>query len=315
LNYSLQSIIPILAAACAAVIVYGLLSWLFGRRPSSEALLRDFASPQARATVAEARVGSQEHKIRMFFEHSAFAGYRLDVSGRELLSLYLTVGALGLGIAVILASLGMPPLFWLAGPAVAYFGVNSLVNGRWNKVRRSMEKEIPSFLMNLSSVIQLNPNVIQALEDASLSLNPQGQLKPWIERLGHALQSRGKPGLDEMQAEASDISSSLLLVVVEIGRLWETGGQGYAQSFQMVSENLSGILEGRARAYAKADGAWGTIRVIVLALGGAIFIAFSTPGSSELFRTPTAQIAIVAAVAWAGFGFTYIGDLIRESVE
>ncbi|MCU0486281.1 MAG: hypothetical protein MUC85_09255 [Anaerolineales bacterium] len=81
----------------------------------------------------------------------------------------------------------------------------------------ALEKEIPSFLMNLSSVIQ-------ALEDASLSLNPQGQLKPWIERLVHAIQSRGKQGLDEMQAEAGDISSSLLLVVVEIGRLWETGG-------------------------------------------------------------------------------------------
>jgi hypothetical protein len=34
-----------------------------------------------------------------------------------------------------------------------------------------------------------------------------------------------------------------------------------------------------------------------------------------MFRTPTAQIAIVVAVAWAGFGFSYISDLIRESVE
>jgi hypothetical protein len=310
LNYSLQSLFPILAAVCVAVIVYGLLRWLFGLRPSSDALLRDFGSPQAVAMVAEARVGSQEHKIRM-----AFAGYGLDVSGRELLSLYLAIGILGLSIAIAVAAFGMPPLFWLAGPAVAYFGVNSLVNGKWNKVRMAMEKEIPSFLMNLSSVIQLNPNVIQALEDASLSLNPKGQLKPWIERLVHAIQSRGKKGLDEMQAEASDISSSLLLVVVEVGRLWETGGQGYAQSFQMVSENLAGILEGRSKAYSKADGAWGTIKVIVLALGGAIFMAFSTPGSSELFRTLTAQVAIVVAVAWAGFGFTYIGDLIRESVE
>jgi hypothetical protein len=310
LIFSLQSFFPILAAICAAVIVYNLLSWLFGRRPSSDALLRDFGSPLAVATVAEARVGSQEHKIRM-----AFAGYGFDVSRREQFSLYLAIGALGLALAIAMAAFGMPPLFWLAGPAVAYFGVNSLVNGKWNKMRMAMEKEIPSFLMNLSSVIQLNPNVIQALEDASLSLNPKGQLKPWIERLVHAIQSRGKKGLDEMQVEASDISSSLLLVVVEIGRLWETGGQGYAQSFQMVSENLAGILEGRSKAYSKADGAWGTIKVIVLALGGAIFMAFSTPGSSELFRTLTAQIAIVVAVAWAGFGFTYIGDLIRESVE
>ena len=178
-----------------------------------------------------------------------------------------------------------------------------------------MEKEIPSYVMNLASVIQLNPNVIQALEDASLSLNPKGYLKPWIERLASSLHSHGRKGLEEMQAEAGDISPSLLLVVVEIGRLWETGGTGFTQSFQMVSENLAGILEGRSKAYSKADGAWGTIRVIVLALGGAIFMAFSSPASSELFRTPTAQIAIVIAVAWAVFGITYIGDLIRETVE
>jgi len=310
LTFSLQSLFPILAAVCAAVIVYGLLSWLFNRRPSSDALLRDFGSQQEAAVITETRVGSQEHKIRM-----AFAGYGFDVSGRELFSLYLIIGVIGLALAIAVAAFGMPPLFWLAGPAVAYFGVNGMVNGKWNKMRMAMEKEIPSFLMNLSSVIQLNPNVIQALEDASLSLNPKGHLKPWIDRLVHALQSRGKKGMDEMLAEAGDISSSLLLVVVEIGRLWETGGQGYAQSFQMVSENLAGILEGRSKAFSKADGAWGTIRVIVLALGGAIFLAFSTPGSSELFRTLAAQIAIVVAVAWAGFGFTYIGDLIRESVE
>lgn len=310
MTFSLQSLFPILAAVCAAVIVYGLLSWLFSRRPSSDALLRDFGSQQEAAVITETRVGSPEHKICM-----AFGGYGFDVSGRELFSLYLVIGVIGLALAIAVAAFGMPPLFWLAGPAVAYFGVNGMVNGKWNKMRMAMEKEIPSFLMNLSSVIQLNPNVIQALEDASLSLNPKGHLKPWIDRLVHALQSRGKKGMDEMLAEAGDISSSLLLVVVEIGRLWETGGQGYAQSFQMVSENLAGILEGRSKAFSKADGAWGTIRVIVLALGGAIFLAFSTPGSSALFRTLAAQIAIVVAVAWAGFGFTYIGDLIRESVE
>ncbi|HNT26448.1 MAG TPA: hypothetical protein PKM21_18925 [Anaerolineales bacterium] len=142
MTFSLQSLFPILAAVCAAVIVYGLLIWLFSRRPSSDALLRDYGSPQAVATVTEARVGSQEHKIRM-----AFAGYGFDVSGREQFSLYLAIGVLGLGFVIVLATLGMPPLFWLAGPAIAYFGINSLVNGKWNKVRMAMEKEIPSFIL------------------------------------------------------------------------------------------------------------------------------------------------------------------------
>ena len=310
MTVSFQTLFPILAAVCAAVMAYGLLNWLFSRRPSSDSLLRDYGASQTAATVSESRTGSQEYKIAI-----AFAGYGLDVRGRELFSLYLAIGIVGTGLVIAMAVIGLPMLFWLAGPVVGYFGVNSLINSKWNTVRMAMEKEIPSFLMNLSSVIQLNQNVMQALEDASLSLNPKGPLKPWIERLVHAIQSRGKKGLDEMQAEASDISSSLLLVVVEIGRLWETGGQGYSQSFQMVSENLAGILQGRSKAFSKADGAWGTIRVIVLALGGAIFLAFSTPGSSQLFRTLTAQIAIVVAVAWAAFGFSYIGDLIREAVE
>jgi Flp pilus assembly protein TadB len=55
--------------------------------------------------------------------------------------------------------------------------------------------------------------------------------------------------------------------------------------------------------------------VIILALGGAIFLAFSSPGSNALFRTPTAQIAIMVSIAWAIFGISYISDLIRESVE
>ncbi len=310
MTLSPQSLFSILAAACAAVIAHGLLNWLLNRRPSAVRALQDYAFSSTGTTTPDIATGSQEHKIRM-----AFAGYGFDVSGREQLSLYLTIGILGLGLAAGAAACGLPPLFWLGGPLIAYFAVNNLVNSRWNKARMALEKEIPSFLMNLSSVIQLNPNVMQALEDASLSLNPNGQLKPWIERLVHALQSRGKTGLAEMQVEAGNISSSLLLVVVEIGRLWETGGLGYAQSFQMVADNLAGILEGRSKAFSKADGAWGTIRVIVLALGGTIFMAFSNPGSGAMFRTATAQIAIVAAVAWAAFGFSYIGDLIRESVE
>jgi Flp pilus assembly protein TadB len=295
---------------CAAISVHSLLSWLFSHQPSIARSLQDYAFSPSSTAATDTPIGSPAHKIRL-----AFAVYGLDVNGREQFSLYLAIGILGLGLAIGAAVLGLPPLFWLGGPAIAYFAVNSLVNSKWNKMRMAMEKEIPSFLMNLSSMIQLNPNVLQVLEDASLSLNPKNQLKPWIERLVSSIQSHGRKGLEEMQAEAGDLSPSLLLVVVEIGRLWETGGQGYSQSFQMVSENLAGILEGRSKAFSKADGAWGTIRVIVLALGGAILMAFSTPGSSTLFRTPGAQIAILVAIAWSVFGFSYIGDLIRESVE
>ena len=307
---SFQSIFSFLAATCAAVTVHSLLSWVFNRQPSITRSLQDYTFSSSSPQEPDTPIGSPAFKIRL-----AFKTFGLNVSGREQFSLFLTIAAIGLGLAIGAAVLGLPPLFWLGGPAIAYFVVRSLVNRKWNNLRTVIEKEIPSYLMNLASVIQLNPNVLRALEDASLSLNPKGDLKPWIERLVSSIQSFGRKGLDEMQAEARDISPSLLLVVVEIGRLWETGGTGFTQSFQMVSENLAGILEGRSKAVSKADGAWGTIRVILLALGGAVFLAFSSPGSSTFFRTPTAQIAILVAIAWAGFGISYIGDLIRESVE
>jgi len=308
--FSIQSIFSFIAAISAAASVYSLMIWLLSRPPAIARSLQDYALSPQDAKLPAAPIGSPAYKIRL-----AFAGFGLDVNGHEQLSLYVTIGILSLGLAISAAAFGLPTLFWLGGPAIAYFAVNSLVKGKWNQVCTALEREIPSFLMNLSSVIQLTPNVIQALEDASLSLDPGGYLRPWIERLVHGIQSQGKKGLDEIQAEAGDISPSLLLAVVEIGRLWETGGQGYSRSFQMVAENLGSILEGHARASSKAAGAWGTIRVIVLALGGAILLAFSAPGSSALFRTPTAQIAILLAIAWATFGFSYIGDLIHETIE
>jgi hypothetical protein len=68
------------------------------------------------------------------------------------------------------------------------------------------------------------------------------------------------------------------------------------------------------KAFAKASGAWGTIRLIVLALGGALSMAYISPSSRALFHTPAVQLALLVAVAWSVFGFSVISDLIRESV-
>jgi hypothetical protein len=252
MTLSIQSAFSFLAALCAAVSVHSFLSWLFSHPPSITRSLQDYTFTPSNATAPDTPIGSPVYKIRL-----AFAGFGLNVSGREQFSLHLIMGIFGLGLVIGAAVLNLPPLFWLGGPVIAYFTIKSLVNRKWNKVRSMLEKEIPSYLMNLASMIQLNPNVLRALEDASLSLNPKGGLKPWIERLVSGIQFHGRKGLEEMQAEAGDISPSLLLLVVEIGRLWETGGTGFTQSFQMVSENLAGIMEGRSKASAKADGAGG----------------------------------------------------------
>jgi hypothetical protein len=68
-------------------------------------------------------------------------------------------------------------------------------------------------------------------------------------------------------------------------------------------------------AAAKADGAWGTVRVILLALGGSLVVAMSSSGGAGLFNTPAVQIGLLLALAWAALGWNVIGDMIREVIE
>jgi hypothetical protein len=293
------------ALAWCALILTG---WLAERWPSTNRHLRDYGPPAA--SPPPLVTGSREHRIRV-----AFQSLGLDAAGRETPLFLAAAGLLGLAGFAACALAGLPLFFSLGAPVIAYLILNGWVNARWDRQRQQVEKEIPIYLMNLASVIQLTPNVIQALQDAALSLNPQGGLLPWVDQLARRMQAQGPRGLAEMQEEARALSPALVLLAAEVGRLWETGGQGYARSFQMVAGNLSAILEGRARGYSKAAGSWGTIRVIVMALGGAILLAFTNPSSGALFRSPFAQLTLLAALAWAAFGWTYISDLIRTAVE
>jgi hypothetical protein len=305
-----RSVFYPLAALCASIIAHSLSNWLLNRPISFSKGLRDFAFSETVAPSPGPPIGSSSYMIRL-----AFASVGLDVSGKERFILYISSGLVGFALSGIAAIFHLPPIFWLGGSVVGYFVINSLINHNWDRWCRRLEKEIPAYLVNLASMIQLNANLIQDLEDACLSLDLKGGLRPWIQRLASNLQASGRKGLEEMQQEAQAISPSLLLLAVEVGRMWETGGMGYTQSFQLISENLGSILDSRSKAYAKEDGAWGTIRLIFLALGGAIVMAFSSDGSRELFRTPSIQLAMLVAVAWAAFGFSVIADLIRETVS
>jgi hypothetical protein len=160
---TIKSAFYLLAALCASVIAHSLLSWLFNRPPSITRSLQDFAFSPSSSAAPEATIGSPAHKIRL-----AFANLGLEVSGKEQFSPYLATCILGLGLSVVAAVLRLPPLFWLGGPAIAYLTLHSLVNSIWDRLCRRLEQEIPSYLMNLASVIQLNANLIQALEDAPI---------------------------------------------------------------------------------------------------------------------------------------------------
>ena len=305
-------IAQILKAVSLAALVYYVLELLAAWRGRGRAArtLADYYQPLAPQEEHPVRTGSFEHKVRL-----AALQYRLNVAGKERLYYYGAVVILTLVALLGLVTLGVPPTLYLLAPLVGWVVVSGRVNGAWQKMRLALEKELPTFLLRLSATIQATPNVPEAIADVTASLDPSGPLQAWMKRLLTAMQTAGRKGLEEMREEAASISPSLLMAVMEIERLWETGGSGYVEAFRLASDNLAAILESRAMAAAKADGAWGTVRVILIALGGALVVAMSSATGGGLFDTPAVQIGLLLALAWAMLGWNVIGDMIREAME
>jgi hypothetical protein len=311
----LRMIFPLLAAGSLAVLLYfllkGLLAWQWGARRA----LADFQqsgagtdSPKDRST--QAQMGSKINKLRI-----AFDGYGLNVSGWEQNALILAYSAGAVVLLLPLVIFKLPVLIWLAAPVLSYFLVNSLVEGKWSKLRQQIEKEIPLLLTRLSGALQSSSNILAVLSEEAENLEPGGPLQAWLVKLVQRIQAQGASGLAAIQEEAKEISPALLLFAVQVERLYETGGQGYVEAFQMTADNLSGLLETRAEANAVADGAWGTVRIIALALGAALGSVLLNPASTAISQNPVVQAGMLFAILWAGVGFWYIGNTIREAVE
>lgn len=299
----------LMAVSLSALAYYAVEAVAKNRRRAAKTLA-DYYRPPTPQEEKPVRTGSFEHKVRL-----AAMQYRLNVVGKE--SLYYYGGMVVVALAALLGLmfLGVPLPLYLLAPVLGWVVVSGQVNGAWSKMRLALEKELPTFLLRMSATIQATPNVPQAVADVTASLDPAGPLQAWMKRLLAAMQTGGRKGLEEMREEAAAISPSLMLAVMELERLWETGGSGYVEAFRLAADNLASILEGRAMAAAKADGAWGTVRVILLALGGSLVAAMSSGAGGGLFNTPAVQVGLLVALAWAALGWNVIGDMIREVME
>lgn len=257
-----------------------------------------------------AQVGSAVYKIR-----TTFAGYGIDATGQEELYFYGTVILIGLVAtgAFMLIRLNLI-LALLAGGAIGYFAVQALIAGRWEKTCLEVDSEIPTFLRNLSGIIQAEPNVLQAMASAQESLDPGKPLHGWIGYASQNLQARGVESFRTLRPEASEITSALGITIFEIERLWEAGGEGYTRAFQMTADNLAAILTVKAQAAAKASGATGLAKLIigaaVLTIG---YILSSQVGEDLYLNNPAVKLALAGAVGWGIYGWMYIKEMVREA--
>ena len=126
----------------------------------------------------------------------------------------------------------------------------------WVKFCNDIDKEIPIFLSGFTSTIQVNPNVLQAVEEEASVLAAEQPFEKWlIDRFVRQGQERGISALDELIAEAFRVSNSLGVMVFLIGRLWRTGGMEWRRSFALASANLEGVMEARVMGIAAGTAA------------------------------------------------------------
>jgi hypothetical protein len=297
---------PFIAGGALAFGTYFLARLLTQiKRPGGR--LTQFAGSATEKAAAD--TGSQNHKVRL-----VFASFGLDVSGNETLALWLARLGGGTAMALILLLFNAPLLMLPAAYVAAWFLVDSQLNGAWIKLTHGVEKDIPIFLSRLASTIQIESNVLEALNEVTETLDWKSPLRAWMLQFIARCQAGGQQALGEMLEEAQAVSTSLGIAVFEIDRLWETGGPGYARAFGIAADNIGDALKARGLAHAKGDGAKGSIRMIVIALIVVMVFLFGTPQFSTAMQDINMQVMFAFILAWMFFGWSMIDSIIEGAV-
>lgn len=299
-----------LFAILSGILAYLLLdaALAFVRSRKQKTVLHEFG--RKRELEEKARIGAWRYQVR-----SAFQSFTMDVAGRETFAVFgssVLIGlVLSLGLALIVPLLLAIPV----GLGAGYLLVQNFVRTRWNKIQLEIEKEIPTFMRNLAGILQTDVNPGAAIEKASQALMPEKPLKAWLDYFLEELQTHGQPGLGRLQAEANDISTSLGLLVFEIGRMAQTGGSGYADAFQDAADNLSQILEVRAEAHTEAKSALGLAKLIIVVAVVIDGFLVLNPDGGYLFASRGIRIAMAGSVVWGIMGWVVIRKVVEEAIQ
>ncbi len=308
LDMLLSFLYRFIAAGAAAYLTYAvvrqLAHWQFRR--GVDRAMDDFLQV---ASEQPAKIGSSEYKIRSFFRR-----FSIDVSGQEERAVRNAQILLGLAGGIVFAAAGLPLLIsLLVGGSIGYSTVPGAIRSHWDKIRGEIEKDIPTFLRNLAGVLRTERNVLDAVVSAVQAVDEQRPLHPWVMYLAEELRSYGVSAIERLQSEAFEISSALGLVVFEIGRMMQTGGEGYMDAFLNAANNLSELIEVRGEAHTEAAQATGLVRAAIL-LAMVIYgvLLYAPAGRRILIGSLASQLVLAGSVIWAVIGWNYIRAQIRE---
>ena len=223
--------------------------------------------------------------------------------------------AVVLGVLLLLVVLGMPVVPALGGAGLSYILADEFLKGKTHKARLAIEQELPTFVSRLGGMLLVTSSPRVAVEEVTATLLPGKPLRTWMERLLAGWSSQGEPFLENAHLEGNAISPLLGLTVYQIRRLAETGGAGFAKAFATTAEELSAILEARAVAGSKAEGARQAVLTMLAIMAVILGIILSSPVIRSGYSDPTAQTIAAAALGVMAFGYTQLNGMIADALE
>jgi hypothetical protein len=227
---------------------------------------------------------------------------------------YIYAGAvLGVGLALLLA--GMPLMPALGGAGLAYVLADEFLKGKPRKTRLAIEQELPTFVARLGGMLLVTSSPRAAIEEVAKTLMPGKPLRIWLERLLAGWQSEGEGFLAGAHLEANRISPLLGLTVYQMRRLAETGGAGFVRAFATIADQLSAILEARAVAGSKAEGARQAVLTMLVIMAVILGIMLSSPTIRAGYADATAQLIAAVALGVMGFGYVNLNGMIADALE
>lgn len=238
----------------------------------------------------------------------------LGLPPHEHLLMTFTLGA-GVIPALLLLLLGLPLIPAAGAGALVSMLVHAWLVGRWRKFQVALERDLPTFVSRLAATLLVTGSPLQALEEVTATLADASPLRRWMERLVVGIHTQGHSHLADAQVEAASLSPSLALVVFELSRFFETGGSGFTRAFATTAEELAAILEARAVAGAKAEGARGAVHTMLAIMGVILLLMLSSPVQRAGFAHPTAQLVTAASLAAMAYGYFFLNGMIDEALE
>ena len=110
------------------------------------------------------------------------------------------------------------------------------------------------------------------------------------------------------------IAVTLSIAADLIGRMWTTGGEGYAKAFGTAADNLESVLDARVLARAKGGSAQGTVNILTVMTFVMIAFMSRSGAMSDIVKSPLVQVLYAVICLVIVYGHSQVSSIIDNAV-